>query len=147
MRMASKTATQKAPRKKASTTTPRMHSAKTGPPPIDDVPASADDTGARALIRAGLKALGEVGGDMRARQARIFELLLGIGQSPIWHAKARLPQAPDPFGKFEAVFDQRVASSLQRLGMPSPQELKELSDQVKLLTELLQQLQPKPRRR
>lgn len=143
--MASKTGTQKAPRKKASTT--RTRSAKAGPPPIDQVPASGDETGARALIRSGLKALGEVGGDMRARQARIFELLLGIGQSPIWNAKARLPQAPDPFGKFEAVFDQRVVSSLQRLGMPSPQELKELSDQVKLLTELLQQLQPKPRRR
>ena len=147
--MASKTGTQKAPRKKASTTLPRVRGAKAEPPVIDElsVPASGDDTGARALIRAGLKALGDVGGDMRARQARIFELLLGIGQSPIWNAKARLPQAPDPFGKFEAVFDQRVASSLQRLGMPSPQELKELSDQVKLLTELLQQLQPKPRRR
>jgi hypothetical protein len=146
--MASKTGTQKTPRKKASTATPRIHSAKAAPPPTDEVPAPADeDTGARALIRAGLKALGEVGGDMRARQARIFELLLGIGQSPIWNAKARLPQAPDPFGKFEAVFDQRVASSLQRLGMPSPQELKELSDQVKLLTELLQQSQSKPRRR
>jgi len=145
--MASKTGTHKTPRKKASTTLPRLRGTKAAPPPIDEAPASGDETGARALIRAGLKALGEVGGDMRARQARIFELLLGIGQSPIWNAKAKLPQAPDPFGKFEAVFDQRVASSLQRLGVPSPQELKELSDQVKLLTELLQQLQPKPRRR
>jgi hypothetical protein len=110
--------------------------------------APADPTsGARALIRAGLKALGEVPGDVVARQARIFELLLGIGQSPIWKAKARAAETPDPFGKFEAVFDQRVVRSLERLGMPSPQQLQELSDQVKALTIEVRKLQSKPRRR
>jgi Poly(hydroxyalcanoate) granule associated protein (phasin) len=113
---------------------------------VADVPADPT-SGARALIRAGLKALGEVPGDVVARQARIFELLLGIGQSPIWKAKARAAETPDPFGKFEAVFDQRVVRSLERLGMPSPQQLQELSDQVKALTIEVRKLQSKPRRR
>jgi hypothetical protein len=60
------------------------------------------------LVKAGLKALAEVRGDMLARQARIFELLLGIGQAPGWRA-GPAEQAPDPFGKFDDVFDQRIA--------------------------------------
>ena len=147
--MASKTGTgeRRTPRKSASKSPRSTRSAQVETPQVDEGSPPGDDTGARALIRSGLKALGEVRGDIAARQARIFELLLGIGQSPVWNAKARSPQALDPFGKFEAVFDQRVVSSLQRLGMPSPQELKELSDRVKVLSEQLQRLQPKPRRR
>ena len=107
--------------------------------------------GAGALIRAGLKALGDAPADMVARQKRIFEVLLGVGQSPAWTAPTK-PSAPaavaDPFGKFEDVFDQRVARSLERLGMPSPQELRELTEQVRELNELLRAAQPKaPRKR
>jgi hypothetical protein len=101
---------------------------------------------ARSLISAGLKALGDVRGDIVARQSRIFELLLGIGQSPAWLEQAK-SAAADPYGKFEEVFDQRVARSLERLGMPSPQALRELVEQMKALTELLQAAQPEPRRR
>ena len=122
---------------------------KAAPPPaasakIRSVP------GAGALIRAGLKALGDVPADMVARQKRIFEVLLGVGQSPAWTAPTK-PSAPadvDPFGKFEDVFDQRVARSLERLGMPSPQQLRELTEQVRELNELLRAAQPKaPRKR
>jgi hypothetical protein len=107
--------------------------------------------GAGALIRAGLKALGDAPADMVARQKRIFEVLLGVGQSPAWTAPAKA-SAPagdaDPFGKFEDVFDQRVARSLERLGMPSPQQLRELIEQVRELNELLRAAQPKaPRKR
>jgi hypothetical protein len=111
-----------------------------------EVPAD-QASGARALIRAGLKALGEVPGDMVARQARIFELLLGIGQSPLWKARKRAAETLDPFGKFEAVFDQRVVRSLERIGMPSAQQWQELSDQVKALTAEVRKLQSKPRSR
>jgi hypothetical protein len=105
--------------------------------PADDPPPTA--SGAKALIQAGLKALGDVRGDRVARQARVCELLLGIGQSPAWTGSAagRTRSVVDPFGKFEDVFDQRVARSLERLGMPSPQALQALTEQVKLLTELL----------
>ncbi len=107
-------------------------------------------TGAKALIRAGLQALGEVRGDMVARQARVFELLLGIGQSPAWSGQPakRTRSLADPFGKFEEVFDQRVARSLERLGLPSPQVLQALTEQVKLLAETAAAAEPKkPRRR
>jgi hypothetical protein len=102
--------------------------------PAEPPPAEG---GAKALIRAGLKALGEVRGDMAARQARVFELLLGVGQSPAWPGNAgeRARSLADPFGKFEEVFDQRVARSLERIGIPSPQVLQALVEQVKLLAE------------
>lgn len=105
------------------------------PPPAAAAPATA--TGAKALIRAGLKALGDVRGDMAARQTRVFELLLGIGQSPAWPANMgeRARSLADPFGKFEDVFDQRVARSMERLGMPSPQVLQALVEQVQLLAD------------
>lgn len=114
---------------------PRRASAKAAPE-AQPAPAAAA-TGAKALIQAGLKALGEVRGDMAARQTRVFELLLGIGQSPTWPANSgeRTRSLADPFGKFEEVFDQRVARSLERLGMPSPQVLQALTEQVKLLAE------------
>ena len=117
--------------------TPRRVTAKktlTPGPVASATPAAAPEpAGARALVKAGLKALGEVRGDMMARQARIFELLLGIGQAPGWRAGAA-EQAPDPFGKFEDVFDQRVARALERLGMPSPQALQALAEQVQDLS-------------
>jgi len=109
-------------------------------------PPAGQKSGARALIRGALMALGEVPADMAARQVRIFELLLGIGQSPLWK-KAESAAGLDPFGKFEAVFDQRVERSLERLGMPSPQQLNELSDQVRALATEVRKLQSKPRRR
>src|SRR6185369_12119429 len=39
--------------------------------------------GAKGLLRAGLKALGEVRDDVVVRQSRIFEALLGIDTSPL----------------------------------------------------------------
>jgi len=115
---------------------PRRATAEVGPGAQPPAPPPAT-TGAKALIRAGLKALGEVRGDMVARQTRVFELLLGIGQSPAWPTNAgeRTRSLADPFGKFEDVFDQRVARSLERLGMPSPQVLQALAEQVELLAE------------
>lgn len=108
------------------------------PEPAEAPPA---ESGAKALIRAGLKALGDVRGDMAARQARVFELLLGVGQSPAWPKTSgeRTRSLADPFGKFEEVFDERVARSLERIGIPSPQVLQALVEQVKLLAEASEQ--------
>lgn len=115
---------------------PRRPAAQPAPDAEPHAPPPAA-TGAKALIQAGLKALGEVRGDMAARQTRVFELLLGIGQSPTWPTNSgdRTRSLADPFGKFEEVFDQRVARSLERLGIPSPQVLQALIEQVKLLAE------------
>jgi len=146
--MANKTATTASQRSagKARKTASRKRGEAAAPTTAADAAPAEQSSGARALIRGALKALGEVSGDMAARQARIFELLLGTGQSPLWK-KAESAASLDPFGKFEAVFDQRVVRSLERLGMPSPQELRDLSDQVRALAAEVRKLQSRPRSR
>src|SRR4051812_32020750 len=110
-------------RKRAKSTTvsvpPAAPAAATPPAPTptesDKLPA-----GAKGLLRAGLKALGEVRDDVVTRQSRIFEALLGIDTTALLPRgiEAIKPGVAD--NKFEDLFDQRVARSLERLGMPSP---------------------------
>ena len=106
------------------------------------------------LLRAGLKVLGNVRDDVAKRQANVIEGLLGIGQgkpdsaAAAKAAKAAVPRgfpSLDSFGlrKFEDVFDQRVATALQRLGMPSAEEVQALREEVARLHERLAQLEPK----
>ncbi|ADU39618.1 hypothetical protein J2W30_004960 [Variovorax boronicumulans] len=100
---------------------------------------------AEGLLRAGLKALDTVRNDVAKRQANVIEGLLGIGQGKTdaaAGAKAALTRgfpSLDSFGirKFEDVFDQRVATALQRLGMPSAEEVQALRDEVTHLRERL----------
>lgn len=107
--------------------------------------------GAEGLLRAGLKVLGNVRDDVAKRQANVIEGLLGIGQGKpdvAGAAKAVIPRgfpSLDSFGlrKFEDVFDQRVATALQRLGMPSAEEVQALREEVARLHERLAQLDPK----
>jgi len=107
--------------------------------------------GAEGLLRAGLKALGNVRDDVAKRQANVIEGLLGIGQGKFDAAgagKAPLTRgfpSLDSFGlrKFEDVFDQRVATALQRLGMPGAEEVQALREEVAQLRERLAQLDPK----
>ncbi|MGJ7615598.1 MULTISPECIES: phasin family protein [unclassified Variovorax] len=93
---------------------------------------------AEGLLRAGLKALDTVRHDVAKRQANVIEGLLGIRQGKV--------PSLDSFGirKFEDVFDQRVATALQRLGMPGAQEVQEvqaLRDEVAQLRERVAQLE------
>jgi hypothetical protein len=107
-------------------------------------PAPSADTdkpaaGAKGLLRAGLKALGEVRDDVVTRQSRIFEALLGIDTSvllPRGIEAIKKPGVAD--NKFEDLFDQRVARSLERLGMPSPEALNNLCRQLEAINEHLQ---------
>ena len=103
---------------------------------------------AEGLLRAGLKALDNVRNDVAKRQANVIEGLLGIGQGKVdaAGAKAALTRgfpSLDSFGirKFEDVFDQRVATALQRLGMPSAEEVQALRAEVVLLRERLAQFE------
>jgi hypothetical protein len=116
-------------------------------------PRPAEKTGgAEGLLRAGLKALGNVRDDVAKRQANVIEGLLGIGQGKL-DATAGAAKAPltrgfpslDSFGlrKFEDVFDQRVATALERLGMPSAQEVQALRAEVARLRERLAEFEPK----
>ncbi len=105
------------------------------------LPAAAPQRrdGPEALLRAGLKALGNVRDDVVKHHTNVIERLLGI-QRPDSGIDKPLPPplgfgALDSFGlrKFEDVFDQRVAAALQRLGWPSAEELQALRDEVQQL--------------
>lgn len=52
-----------------------------------------------------------------------------------------------PLPAFEDVFDQRVAAALRRLGLPDPEEVARLREQVQDLQRRLDALEPKPRGR
>jgi len=140
------------PAKKAPAKTPAAK--KKAAAPRKAVPAAKKATAAAApgkaegLLRAGLKALDNVRNDVAKRQANVIEGLLGIGQGKVdaAGAKAALTRgfpSLDSFGirKFEDVFDQRVATALQRLGMPSAEEVQALRDEVAQLRERLAQLE------
>lgn len=106
----------------------KSRSAKAAAPPAD---AKADGKGkGEALLRAGLKALGEA----RERQTRVVETLLGIpsgGKLPA-AKKTALDSLGDSLGfrKLEDVFDQRIAAALERLGIPSAEEFAALREEV-----------------
>ena len=101
--------------------------------------AAAPQAAPKGMLRAGLKALSDVRDDVVARQSRMFESLLGLGQPGIAKAAAALP---DSFGfrKFEDVFDERVGRALERLGMPSAAAIQELSDRVDALAQSVERL-------
>ncbi|HSV61309.1 MAG TPA: phasin family protein [Variovorax sp.] len=131
--------------KKAAASAARKPAAKKPAAATPTAPASA-----KSLLHAGLKALGNVRDDVVMRQNNVIDSLLGIAPgkpATAADAKGMLPRglkALDPFGirKFEDVFDQRVASALAHLGMPTAEEFKALQDEVKRLREQLEKLQP-----
>ena len=120
-----------APRKKASAATPPTE-------------AAGKPAGAEGLLRAGLKALGNVGTDVVKRHTHVIEGLLGIQKTDAGGARpaAGFPGL-DSFGirKFEDVFDQRVATAMQRLGMPGAEEVQALRDEVAQLRARVAQLE------
>lgn len=127
----SKTALKKAaapPRKKAAGT-PRKRAAQDA----TSAPAAGNKPGAQGLLRAGLKALGNVRDDVVKRQTHVIESLLGV--------KVNDAAAGFGFKKFEDVFDQRVATALERLGLPDAKEIAALRDEVRQLRSELAALQ------
>ena len=88
-----------------------------------------------ALLRAGLKALGEA----RERQSRVVETLLGIPSAGASTSRPAAKTALDSLGdtlgfrKLEDVFDQRIAAALERLGMPTADEFAALREEVRQL--------------
>ncbi|MDB5827250.1 MAG: poly granule associated family protein [Variovorax sp.] len=131
-----------APAKKAAPAKKRAAAGKT-----DAAAASKAKPGkAEVLLRAGLKALGNVRDDVVKRQTNVIEGLLGI-QPKGDGAPARGFPSLDSFGirKFEDVFDQRVATALERLGMPTLQEIQALRDEVRELHERLDRVDPQAR--
>ncbi len=145
--MAAKAPTSKlAPVKKAASAKKRAAARK---PAATTAPAAskvASPGKAEVLLRAGLKALGNVRDDVVKRQTNVIEGLLGI-QPKGDAAPVRGFPSLDSFGirKFEDVFDQRVATALQRLGMPTLHEVQALRDEVRELREQLDRIDPAAR--
>lgn len=105
-------------------------------------------------LRAGLKALGKVRDDVVQHQSRVFEAILGIEPGTGWGglvkrdaSAAKAAQEALGLRKFEAVFDQRVASALERMGMPSPEALQAMRDELDTLRAEVAALKAKPRKR
>ena len=110
------------------------------PKPGAEAPATEVDAAKPSPLRAGLKVLGKVRDDVVQHQSRVFEAILGIEPGAGWSglvkrdaAAARLAQEALGLRKFEAVFDQRVASALERIGMPDIEALQALGDEVAAL--------------
>jgi len=106
------------------------------------------------LLRAGLKALGNARDEVVQRQSRVFEVILGIEPGQGWSGLVKRDAAikkaaQEAFGlrKFEAVFDERVAHALERMGMPSIQALQGLTEEVAALKAELRSLKASQRKR
>jgi hypothetical protein len=106
------------------------------------------------LLRVGLEKLGGVCDDVVHRQSRVFEAILGIEPGQGWSRLVELDAAAEKaaheaFGlrKFQAVFDQRVARALERMGMPSFEALQALTDEVATLKAELRSLKAAQRKR
>ena len=117
----------------------------------EPVAQTTPEPGKPNLIRAGLQALDKARNDVAQRQSRVFEAILGLEPAQGLGARegtaAKL--AAEAFGlrKFEAVFDQRVAHALERMGVPSVDALKALLDEVAALKEEVRSLKAAARRR
>lgn len=116
-------------------------------PAATEPPAAEAEAGKDNPLRAGLKALGKVRDDVVQHQSRVFEAILGLDPGAGWSGLVKrdgvaAKAAQDALGlrKFEAVFDQRVASALERMGMPSAETLKALTDEVAALKKELHSL-------
>ncbi len=142
------------PQPKVASKAKRRPARKTPAAAAAPAPAPAAPTlpagGAKGLLRAGLKALNEVRDDVILRQSRVFEALLGLEPSRSAGERSarewKLLNAGDPgaatMQKFQEIFDQRVARSLERLGMPSPQALAALCSQLEAINEHLKRIEP-----
>jgi hypothetical protein len=116
--------------------------------------ATAPESAKPNLIRAGLQALDKARQDVAQRQSRVFEAILGFepaqglsGLGGRESTAAKLAAEALGLRKFEAVFDQRVAHALERMGLPSAAALAALVDEVAALKDEVRSLKAAPRRR
>lgn len=133
-----KAASPVARKKKAATPAPaaKKPARQRAASPADAAPNDNQEAPApTGLWRAGLKALDTVRQDVTRRHTNVIETLLGIAPP---RADAEGKQAPRSFPgletlglrKFEDVFDQRVATALERLGVPTSDEMAALRAQL-----------------
>jgi Poly(hydroxyalcanoate) granule associated protein (phasin) len=141
-----------APKPAAPTRRVGAHGKTSGAGTVTDEPVT--EAAKPNLLRAGLKALGNVRDDVVQHQSRVFEAILGIDPAHGWSSlikrdAAAVKGVQEALGlrKFEAVFDQRVAHALERIGMPSIEALQALTEEVAALKAELRRLKAAPRKR
>ena len=99
------------------------------------------------LLRAGLQALDKARQDVAQHQSRVFEAILGLEPAQgLSGGAAKVAAEALGLRKFEAVFDQRVAHALERMGAPSADALNALIDEVAALKEEVRSLKAAARR-
>ena len=108
--------------------------ALTDPPTAESTPPVKVPLGGD-LLKAGLKALEDARGEVVTRHSRFFEALLGVNAE----TGARKAKELFTLPTFENLFDERVARSLERLGIA--QALTDLRAQIAALDERLQRLE------
>ena len=114
-------------------------------------PATTAPRASKNILSAGIKALTHAHEEAVARQSRVFESLLGLGQRREAERSATPAAATtlDPFGfrKFEDVFDQRVAKAMEHIGVPSAEAFAGLKAEVEQLRETVARLEAQGRKR
>ncbi len=120
----------------------------------EPIAGAVPDAAKPNLIRAGLQALDKARQDVAQRQSRVFEAILGFEpaqglSSLVGREGGAAKVAAEALGlrKFEAVFDQRVAHALERMGAPSADVLNALVDEVAALKEEVRSLKAAAARR
>jgi len=138
-------ARQKAPAGKASAPQKRAVRAGTADPGPQLAAQDASANGPKGLLRAGLKALETVHDDAVKHHAHVIESLLGLGKNGLSDGKAAatrsIPGLNFGLRKFEDVFDERVATAMQRLGLPSGREVQALRVQMRELLDRIELLE------
>ncbi len=128
------------------TKTARKVGAKATPQPAQATPPRES----KNIISAGIKALTNAHEEAVARQSRVFESLLGLGQRrDAERAATPVATTLDPFGfkKFEDVFDQRVAKAMEHIGIPTAASFAALQAEVEKLRETVARLEAQARKR
>ena len=137
----------KAPGKTSRSTVPKAAVDTPVDPQANPDPCGTASEPTASLWKAGLKALNNVRHDVERHHAGVVDSLLGFSPARWSDDKADAPRAGfaglDAFGlrKFEDVFDQRVGGALERLGMPTREELVALREQLDQVLVQMQRLE------
>lgn len=117
--------TRPAPARKPARSRAAAASPAAAPIAVPAHPPKASESGAASVLEAGIKALTLAKERTTTGAGNVVASLM------------------DPFGfrKLEEVFDQRVASALERLGVPSAKTLADLVDRMEQLCERVERLE------
>jgi len=123
--------TRPAPARKPARSRAAAASPAAAPIAVPAHPPKASESGAASVLEAGIKALTLAKERTTSGAGNVVASLM------------------DPFGfrKLEEVFDQRVASALERLGVPSARSLADLVERMEKLCERVEQLEAARRKK